>query len=198
MSSRKCITPVGTLSYPHLFTPQDPMEEGGQAKYAAVIVFEEGTDLSDLYAIAETAAHEKFGAKAAALLEGGRLRMPFRTDGEEKGYAPGSTFLNAKTSNPPGVVSRWADPETGKPRKIDSPDEIYPGAQVRFSITAFGYDVKGNKGISFALNNVQKWDEGQRLDGRVRAEDEFTAEMPAAADLGDMDAPAAGGLSDFM
>ena len=75
---------------------------------------------------------------------------------------------------------------------------------MRFSITAFGYDVKGNKGISFALNNVQKWADGERLDGRVRAEDEFSAEAPVTADLSDLEgtpAPAAGAdgdLTDLM
>ncbi len=205
MSSRKCITPVGMLSYPHLFTPQDPMEEGGTPKYAAVIVFPEGTDLQPLRDAALVAAQEKFGVeKAEALLKGNKLRLPFRDDWEEKGYPENSVFLNAKTTNPPGLVSRYQDPATGKAARITDPDEIYPGAQVRFSITAFGYDVKGNKGISFALNNVQKWEDGERLDGRVRAEDEFSAEAPVTADLSDLEgtpAPAAGAdgdLTDLM
>jgi len=207
MAGRKCITPVGTLSYPHLFTPQDPMEEGGTPKYAAVIIFDEDADLQALKAAVLTAAEEKFGAKAATLLKGGKLRLPFRDDWEEKGYPENSVFINAKTTNPPGVVSRFQDPETGKAQRITDPDDIYPGAQVRFSVTAFGYDVKGNKGVSFALNNVQKWGEGERLDGRVRAEDEFEAEAPVTADLSDMDSPSeaaapaaesAGDLTDLM
>jgi len=201
--SRKVITPVGTLSYPHLFTPQDPMEEGGQQKYAAVIIFPEGTDLTPMKKAVLAAAEEKFGEKAAALLKGNKLRLPFREDWEEKGYPENSVFVNAKSNNPPGIVSRYADPVTGKAQRITDEDEIYPGAQVRFSVTAYGYDVKGNKGITFALNNVQKMADGERLDGRVRAEDEFEAEAPSEADLSDLDGPsetpdAGGDLTDLM
>jgi hypothetical protein len=204
---RKVITPVGILSYPHLFTPQDPMEECGTPKYAAVLIFEEGTDIAPLRKAVAAAAQEKFGGKTKALLKAGKLRLPFRDDWEEKGYPENSIFINAKTTNPPGVVGRYADPATGKAQRItEDSEEIYPGARCKFSVTAFGYDVKGNKGVAFALNNVQKWEDGERLDGRVKAEDEFEAEAPVTADLDDLDgsneAPASDGgdedLSDLM
>jgi hypothetical protein len=184
---RKCITPVGILSYPHLFTPQDPMEEGGVAKFGAVLIFEDGTDITALRQAVAVAAQEKFGAKAKTLLKAGKLRLPFRDEWEEKGYPEDSIFINAKTTNPPGIVGRYADPDTGKAQRITDEEEVYPGMYAKFSVTAFGYDVKGNKGVAFALNNVQKWGEGERLDGRVKAEDEFEAEAPATADLGDLD-----------
>jgi hypothetical protein len=177
------------------------MEEGGAKKYGAVLIFEEGTDLAALRSIVATAAEEKFGSKAKTLLKGNKLRLPFRDEWEDKGYPENSIFINAKTTNPPGIVSRYQDPETGKAQVITDADEMYPGAQVRFSVTAFGYDVKGNKGVAFALNNVQKWGEGDRLDGRVKAEDEFEAEAPVTAELGDLDGDAAsedGDLSDLL
>jgi hypothetical protein len=41
------------------------------------------------------------------------------------------------------------------------------------SCRAFGYDTNGNKGVSFALVNVQKLADGKRLSGNPSAEDEF-------------------------
>jgi len=189
--NRKVITPVGILSYPHLFTPQDPMEEGGVPKFGAVLIFEEGTDLTELRRAVAAAAQEKFGEKTKAMLKSGKLRLPFRDDWEEKNYPENSVFINAKSSNPPGIVGRYADPDTGKAQRIENEDDVYPGMYAKFSVTAFGYDHKGNRGVAFAINNVQKWADGERLDGRVKAEDEFEAEAPVTADLDDLtdDAP---------
>jgi hypothetical protein len=120
-----------------------------------------------------------------ALLKAGKIRLPFRTDGEEKGYGEGSTFINVKSKQAPGIVSRYAGAD-GKPLAIKDPAEIYAGAKVRASLRAFAYDNNGNKGVSFALNNVQKLGEGARIDGRLKAEDEFTAEASEASDLDDI------------
>jgi hypothetical protein len=61
---------------------------------------------------------------------------------------------------------------------------MYPGAQVRGSVSAFGYDYQGNKGVSFGLNNLQKLGEGERIDGRVAADAEFDVDMSESpADL---------------
>ena len=76
---------------------------------------------------------------------------------------------------------------------ITDPDEVYAGAIVRASVTSFSYDVSGNKGVSFALNNVQKIRDGERLDGRARAQDDFQADPNAKADLADMEPESEGG-----
>ncbi len=186
-SSRKVITPDAILSFPALFEPES--FEGGEPKYKATFIFTEDQDLTPLKRVVAIAAKEKFGDKAKKLAQAGKLRMPFLSD-DEAGYPEGSTFIRASTKNRPGVVSMIPDSNNGgKPMRIEDPDELYPGAVVRASIVAFGYDKAGNKGVSFALNNVQKVSEGERLDGRAKAEDEFDADEDAAADLSDMDAP---------
>lgn len=186
--SKKVITPIGILSYPNLFTPQAAMDEGSKSKYSAVIIWEEGTDLSAVEAAMFEAAEEKWGKKGVDMLKKGNIRNPIRDDWEMKnGYPENSRFLNAKTINRPGVVDRYADPATNKARVIEDASEMYPGCLVRFSITAFAYDVKGNKGVSFSLNNVQRMGDGERLDGRNNAADEFEAEAPIATDLGDFE-----------
>ena len=113
-----------------------------------------------------------------------QLRAPFR-DGAEKatvGFGPGKTFINVSSKRQPGVVDRFAGPD-GKPRVITDPDEIYSGCRVRASLLPFAYDTQGNKGVSFLLGNVQKLGEGPRLDGRLRAEDEFDALEEEPTDL---------------
>jgi hypothetical protein len=178
------ITPKGRLSYPHLFEPQLP-PNGKEAVYSCTLVFEDGTDLSALEKLADEAGTEKFGAKYAALKKSREFRMPFRTDGEAKGYPEGSTFINIKSKNAPGIVSIYPG-EDGKPAKITDPSQVYAGCFARASVRAYGYDTAGNKGIAFALNNVQKLADGDRLDGRIRAEDEFEADANASADLNDL------------
>ena len=147
-------------------------------------MFEEGADLAELERVAEAVGREKWGAKYDALLKTGKIRSPFRLDGEEKGYPAGSVFVNIKSKQAPGIVSIYPGPD-GKPKKITDPAELYAGCYARASVRAFAYDTQGNKGVSFALNNLQKMGDGERLDGRSRAEDEFEADSSAAADLED-------------
>ena len=132
----------------------------------------------------------KFGeAKYREMVKKKQLKLPFR-EGAEKDYADGSTFINVRSTNQPGVVDRIADPATGKPRVITEAAEVYAGCFVRASLAAFYYDTEGNKGITFGLNNVQKLRDcapDQRLDGRKRAEDEFDAEAPSAENAAGLD-----------
>jgi len=180
------ITPVAILSYPHLFQAQPPLQEGGKPKFGCSLVFPEGTDVTAMKQAAVEAAKEKFGDKAVKMIRDGKLKFPFRTDGEEKGYPEGSVFVNVRSERRPGIVSRYADPATGKARVIEDEDEIYPGVQVKALVHAYGYDTAGNRGVTFALDGIQKWDDGDRLDGRVKAEDAFDAEELAVADLSDL------------
>lgn len=182
--AKRIITPEAILSYPHLFTPQE--DDKGQLKYSASLVFLDGADLKEMKNEAVEAARAKWGTKADSMIRSGSLRMPFRKDGEEKGYPEGAVFVNVRSGQRPGIVSRYPDPKTGKPAIITDEEEIYPGVIVRASVTAFAYDVSGNKGVSFALNNIQKLRDGERLDGRMKAEDEFEADEELAADLEDL------------
>lgn len=181
----KVISPQAILSYPHLFEPNTP-PGATEAVYSCALIFEKGTDLGDLKKAALAAAQEKFGNKAEGMIRDGKLRMPFRTDGEEKGYPAGSVFMNVKNKTKPGIVSVYPGPD-GKPQTIDDPAHIYAGCKVRASLRAYAYDVSGNKGVAFSLGNLQKLADGDRLDGRVKAEDEFEADLTAKpADLSDL------------
>jgi hypothetical protein len=180
----KAITPKARLSYPALFEPKIPPQQT-EPVYSCTLVFEDGTNLAELEKLADSVGQEKWGDKYASLKKTGKIRSPFRTDGEEKGYPEGSIFINIKSKQAPGIVSIYPG-EDGKPQKITDPAQVYAGCYVRASVRAFAYDTQGNKGVSFALNNIQKMADGERLDGRSRAEDEFEADANASADLDDL------------
>jgi hypothetical protein len=94
--------------------------------------------------------------------------------------------MNVKNKSKPGIVSTYPGPD-GKPTPIDDTNAIYAGCRVRASLRAYAYDVSGNKGVAFSLGNLQKLADGDRLDGRKRAEDEFEADLSAKpADLDDI------------
>jgi hypothetical protein len=63
-----------------------------------------------------------------------------------------------------------------------NPQEAYGGAYMRAQIHAYWYDVKGNKGVTFGLDNVQFVRDGEPFGGRQKAEDAFDAiETPSGA-----------------
>lgn len=133
------ITPEAILSYVKgLFTPS-AAAEGADEKYSVTLVFEDGTDLSELKKAAIDAARDKYGddldGAEIKVLEtahgpanflvtpgGLRLRLPWRDhpdDVASKGYPEGSTFVNTRNSSPPGVVSQIPDADgSDRPARI--------------------------------------------------------------------------------
>lgn len=209
-ANTKVITSVCTLSYPHLDKPQPltskEVSEGKTPKFSGTFVFtpehlatpEGKATMQELQTAAILAATEKFGNQfvhpetgaqltAVDALREGILRTPFRKDGVTKGYAPGSIFINARSAQAPGCVYPYKEQGSDKPAKIPTDkirEVLYAGSQVRASVVAFTYAVNGNKGVSFALNNVQFIADGKRLDNKTSAEDEFEAVLDQApADL---------------
>lgn len=189
--SNRIITPEAILSYPHVFTAQKPNEddEDQKPKFGAALIFTEETDISAMEKLVLRVAKDRWGDKAAEMIRTKKLRMPFRDDIEDRpGYPEGSVFLNARSTQRPGVVSTVPDPKNGgRPTVITDPDELYAGCIVRASLTAFAYERKGNKGVTFGLNNIQKIREGERIDGRVVATSEFEADASLTADLSDLE-----------
>ncbi len=187
------ITPVASLSYPHLAKPQPAQEAGGKEKFSATLVFSRhDPELKKLEAEARAAAVEALGEKKgnAVALFGGK-GSAFRTDNAEKyPHLKDAVTVGARNEKQPGLVYRHADPASiteaapkGKPAKVEQKDieeVFYPGKQVKAQIKPYWYDKAANKGIGWALNNVQAWAEGARLDGKQAAEDAFDADMAEA------------------
>ena len=161
---RRVITPKARLNFATLFTPRAGMD-GGEPVYSYVLVFEAGTDLTAMKNAAWNAAYEKWGDKAKTMT----LRNPFRPNSDregQSGFPPGGVFISCRSKAKPQVVD-------GAKRPITSPDEIYSGCYVRAAVQAFAYDQKGNKGVSFAAGPLQKWEDGERLDNRITADQAF-------------------------
>lgn len=165
MSEKRVIIPMCRLSFPALFRPAKPMADGGDEKYQCELIFDEGQDLTELRAAATQAIRDKWGDKTPK-----NLRTPFRkgTDRDSEGYPDDCTFISARSTDKPGIV-------VGPNREpcMDQ-SEVYGGCYVRVSVTAFAYDAKGNKGVSFALNNVWKIKDGEPFGNRRNAEEEFS------------------------
>lgn len=162
------ITPEFKASYARVWepAPSNPDDPDSDLVYSVQMIFPKETDISDLKAAAEAAMVSKFGADKSTWPK--KYRTPFR-DGDEERDAPeyeNAIFMNAKTKNQPGIVDENVQP-------IMSQDAFYSGCYARASIVFYGYDQKGNKGVGVGLNNLMKTRDGERLDGRRSAEQEF-------------------------
>lgn len=182
-ASKKVMTGEFIISFPNLFTPRK--NDAGQDKFSAALVFTDMVEVKRLQQVALDVAKEAFGEGAAEKIRKKQLKFPFRS-GEEKDYVEGSVFFNASSNQQPGVVGPTKDPLTGKARIITDAKEVYPGAICRATLTCYSYDRPDSKGVTFGLNNVQLLRDGDRLDNRVAAQDEFEADDEALADLGDV------------
>lgn len=175
---KRVITPLARLSYPNLFRPAKALNEGDSEKYQCELIFPKGADLSALKAAAALAVKEKWPNGAPK-----NLRNPFRNGDEERegkdGYE-GAIFIGARSKDKPGIV-------VGPNRSpCTTESEVYGGCYVRASVTAYAYDTKGNKGVSFALNNVWKIRDGEPFGNARTAEQEFEDVEVDADAFGDL------------
>jgi hypothetical protein len=197
----KVHTDEAVLSYPNFEKPQQANGQG-KPKFSGAFVFPGGRDsVKSLAAAAIAAARKKWGADADKMIKNGAVSIfggkgaAIRTDAAAKKYSgdrfpEGTVFVNARSDQRPGLLFAHAAPGSTKPEMVPADkitDTFYPGCIVRASLTAFAYDVNGNKGVSFGLNAVQFLSVGERLDSKTSAEDEFSAVLSAApADIDDL------------
>lgn len=179
------VTPEGRVVWAQVFTPQkyDANDPNSKLSYSVAMVFEKGTDISKLTAAATQILTEKFGADQTKWPV--PMKTPFRrckerwkvVDGKQiipPGYEdPDAIFMtfNADASKgpPPGVVDENVN-------RILDQSKFYSGCYAFVDCGPFWYETKGNKGISFGLNNVQKIRDGERIGGgRPQPEASFKA-----------------------
>jgi hypothetical protein len=116
------------------------------------------------------------------------MKTPFLDAGtyEYEGYEPGWTLLRVSTTTKPGVVDKNVQP-------IIAQEDFYPGCWARATVTVYAWTFKGNSGVSFGLQNVQKVkDDDSFGGGRRRAEEDFApVEGASSGDdiFGGADAP---------
>jgi len=152
-------------SYVNVFQPRKNELSGKEEYSMQLLIPKDAKDtLAKIREAMAVALHDKFGDKQPA-----NPRNPLR-DGDaehpgEKAYA-GMYFINVKNSQKPQVVDQ-------NRQHVMDPEMFRSGDWCCVHINAFGYDQKGNKGVSFGLNSIQIVRKGEPLDGRVDAEAVF-------------------------
>lgn len=154
------------LSFPHLFERQEPMKGQREGKYGCALLFPIGVDVSKLKAAAGDALKAKWPGDSKP----GKLKSPFLdahdTQPDTEGYEKGMLLIRANSTQRPQVVNRKLQP-------ITSPELVYAGAWVLATLRAFAYDVDLNKGISFGLQNIMLFADGEPFGGKASAQQDF-------------------------
>lgn len=170
-NTTKVVTGKVRLSYVHIFEPY-AQDADDTPQYSCVILIPK-SDKATLKKIeaaqkaaAEQGKNSKFDGKIPP-----NLQLTLH-DGDEEGDLEknpeyeGHMFMSVSSKTKPGIVDKDVNPV------LDS-TEVYSGCYARVSINAFPFNYKGKKGVSFGLNHVQKWADGDYLGGRSKAEDDF-------------------------
>ena len=155
------------LSYTHVFEKYSP-DGDGEGKFMTNVLIPK-SEKKTIEAIKKAIEAAK---KAAIVAKWGgkepkKLDLALR-DGDEKDdeFYEDHFYLNAKSNTRPGVVDRKKVP-------IVDEEEVYSGVWAIVSVTFYGYDVSGNKGVACGLNNVMKYKDGEMLGGRASADSDF-------------------------
>lgn len=172
------ITPIATLCYSHLTQVDD------NGKYRAELVF--GNDLNDQ----ETALMAKLEKASADLIED-------EWKGKAKGKKTGIIRADQTATdddlhnNCLGIVRPWSKPRNGENtikfksvsniKTLLNEDEVrrvfYDGCKVRAVICPFTFDVDGNKGVSWFMNQLVFVAEGDRIGGGASEADDALASL---------------------
>ncbi len=165
----KVIVPC-RFSYLHCWEPDSV--NGGDPKYSvsAIIDKKDTKTIEAIKAAIEQAKKDsisKWGGKIPA-----NLKLPLR-DGDidrpdDEAYA-GCYFFNANSRQAPQVVDARVQP-------ILDQSEVYSGCYGKISVTFYGYNSNGNRGVAAGLGNIQKLRDGESLGGRSTAADDFQTE----------------------
>lgn len=183
------MTPEARIAWPNLFEARLNDLNGKMEYSCQLLISKDDPGLPALKACAAAAAEKKWGGNVPK-----NLRSPFR-DGdiekEDQEDYRGMIFINLKSNQKPGVVNESVEP-------VIDPAELMAGDYVRVTFNAFGYNQKGNKGVSLGLRNVQRIRKGEPLAGaRTRAEDDFGSVTGAGDDV-PMSAEEASRLADTL
>lgn len=159
------------LSYTHVFSKYAPDGDTSNGKYMTnILIPKEEKETIKAFQQAIEAAKKAAVVSKWSGKEPKKLDMPLRNGDDKENdndeVYSGHFYVNAKSSTRPGVCDKNRTP-------IVDEDEIYSGVYAIVSVTFFGYDVSGNRGVACGLNNIMKFKDGERLGGRSSAESDF-------------------------
>jgi len=166
-------------------------KEGDAGRYSLTALFKPA-DFTDkekvqwkaLVDACNEVAKKEWKKSYAEARDAGGYTLPFHKGDSENKWdrGPGIIFCTlAAVINRPGIIA--ADGTTHLTE--DGEDQFYSGCYARASVNP--YVPKGwRKTMAIGMNNLQKLDEGERLDSRSNAEDDFGSD-PAEYAGGDED-----------
>lgn len=157
------------LSYTHVFSKYAPDGDAANGKYMTNVLVpkEEKETIKAIQQAIDAAKKAAITSKWNGK-EPKKLDMPLRDgdDKEDDEVYSDHFYVNAKSNTRPGVCDKNKTP-------IVDEDEVYSGVWAIVSVTFYGYDVSGNRGVACGLNNIMKFKDGERLGGRASAESDF-------------------------
>lgn len=164
----RVVTGLVRFHYVNVFEPRESFE-GSAPKYGVCLLIPKG-DRETLdkinSAIEETIKIAgQFGLDEADE----SFRLPLRDGDIERPDMPefsGCYYINATSKYMPEVVDENCF-------IITDPREFYSGCYGRAAIKFFPYNREGNSGIGCCLCNVQKLQEGEELEVRISAAEDF-------------------------
>ena len=171
-NSTKVVTGVVRLSYEHVWEPASV--NGSNPKYSVSLIIPK-SDTKTIAAINQAIDNAirdgaaKFGGKIPPK---GALKLPLRdgdTEREDEAYRD-AYFINANSTTAPQIVDRSVQP-------ILDRSEVYSGCYARVSINFYAFNSNGNRGIACGLGNIQKVRDGEPLDGKTSAADDFATDL---------------------
>ena len=146
------ITPIGTLSYPALFTP-DRYEGTGPERYKCEIIFDrDDADLTEINKALVDAVQKRW-PDPASRPSGIMDRWPIKTSGE------GVKSLRAATRHRPRVFDTSMN-------EITDEGLMYAGCVVRLA----GFVHTYGSGVTFILKEVLRVADGEPLTGEYESE----------------------------
>lgn len=184
----KIFTPLFRAAFVNVFSTAKPMKDSDpnkEQKYEITAIFtpamftqKDKDRFLAMKKIANDASMEKFKKPLTGLPA--NFHRPFR-DGVEKehlgGFGAGTIFAKLTSKFKPGIVG--SDGKT----IITDPGAIYAGCYCIATVNAYGFD-NVSKGVKFGLQNLMFVRDGERLDNRSSADEDFEEEGLEAETVG--------------
>lgn len=169
----KNITPVGTISFPHVFQKHQFVNANGEKEGKEAYEVDLVLDPEDARSIAKTidevydmltpAQQKKIGDRKYAAIR----KCDEGSESYQDGF-PGMRFCKFKSfSHKPEIITK-----DGIKVTEDDDDLFYAGCQARISYQAYYFSTY-KTGITLSLGNICVVGKGERLGGGASAEEDF-------------------------
>lgn len=162
MATNLHVTPIGRVSYPHVFQKHKNDNPEFKDKFEITLLFPKTEPLTTLRADLEAALEAEWpGGKDRP--KASKLKMPIK-DGDERWDEDNPEknkeykdhwYICFKSDTRPAVVDTSKSPITE-----DDKGRFYSGCYARVSYNCKAYNMTVNKGVSAYLGNVQKTGDG--------------------------------------